>query len=213
MEKQKGACSVALCLILAIFSAGAVFAYFYYVKNPVCPTVQPAVCPATQPQACSETTTPAPASPVSCDASDLSASVSFEGAAGTIYGSLSIKNISNEACTIEGNNFPRLNYDENAVKNINVVNQGLPSAKQFVINPGSAVYALIHFPNGPQCNSGINTVNATLSYEIAPNINLNFENVPPQGGQSQPGFSITACAASQDITQVSISNLSDQPTP
>jgi hypothetical protein len=199
MEKQKGACNMIMCLIPAVFLAGVVFAYFYFIdKNELAEsTCQPAQCPA---------------SPLACAADDVSATVAFDAGAGNIFGALSIKNTSAKTCTIAGNNFPQLNYDQTAVKNLNVINQGLPSVKQYGIAPGTAVYSRIHFPNGPQCGGAINTVNATLTYEIATGTVLTFENVPPQGGTAQPSFGINACAGT-DITSVEITNLSDQPTP
>lgn len=203
MNKTKGACNVLLCLGLAVAAAGAVFAGFYFsASKPVCPAIKPAVCPPAKPVA---------ESPAPCAPADLSAQASFEGAAGTIYGTLSIKNISDKTCTIAGNAFPKLDYDQTSVKNLNVINLGIPSAKQFAIEPGSAVYAQIRFPNGPQCGSGINIVNATLSYAISPEISVAFDNVLGGAGKNQPVFSITACDAGKDITDVKITNLSDIP--
>lgn len=112
---------------------------------------------------------------------------------------------------IAGNGFPKLNYDKATVKNLNIATLGLPSASTYTLQPGSAVYTRIHFPNGPQCGSGIKMAIATLNYPIAPGIDVTFENVLPQGGQNRPEFSITACADPKDITDIKITNLSDQP--
>lgn len=202
MNNFKENCSIALCLGAAVILAGAVFAYYNLSGKPACPPQKPAVCPQTEPAA---------ESPAACSAADLSAQVFFEGAAGTIYGALSIKNISDKTCTIAGNGFPILNYDEKAVKNLNVVDLGLPSVKHYALEPGSAVYSRINFANGPQCGSGIHMVNATITYAISKDSALTFENVLPQGGQSRPEFSITACNAAKDLTDIKITNLSDQP--
>jgi hypothetical protein len=199
MEKYKGACNIFICLGIGILMAAIVFAYLYTQKKngPREATCQPG---------------PVAESPLPCVAGDVSATVAFDAGAGNIYGALSIKNTSAKTCTIAGNNFPQLNYDQTAVKNLNVINQGLPSVKQYAIAPEAAVYARIHFPNGPQCGEAISTVNATLTYEIAPGTVLTFENVPPQGGTAQPSFGINACAGT-DITSVEITNLSDQVVP
>ncbi|HOX29784.1 MAG TPA: DUF4232 domain-containing protein [Candidatus Paceibacterota bacterium] len=202
MKNFKGYCSIALCLGAAAISAGAVFAYYNLAGKPACPAQKPADCPLAEPAA---------ESPAACSAADLSAQVIFEGAAGTIYGAMSIKNISDKACTIAGNGFPKLNYDKATVKNLNIATLGLPSASTYTLQPGSAVYARIHFPNGPQCGSGIKMANAMLNYPIAPGIDVTFENVLPQGGQNRPEFSITACNDPKDITDIKITNLSDQP--
>jgi hypothetical protein len=135
----------------------------------------------------------------------------LEGAAGITYGTAEIKSISAKPCAIAGNNFPRLNYDQAAVKNLGVVEMGLPSVKQLVINPEASVYAKTHYSNGAQCNSAINEVSATLSYEIAPRVNVAFESLRQPGGPSQPSFIIQACSALQDTTQASIASLSNQP--
>jgi hypothetical protein len=202
MNNFKGCCSIALCLGMAIILAGAVFVYYNLAGKPECPPQKPADCPLAEPAA---------EFPAACSAADLSAQVVFEGAAGTIYGTLSIKNISDKTCTIAGNGFPTLNYDEKTVKNLNVIDLGLPSVNHYTLEPGLAVYGRINFPNGPQCSSGIHVVNATLTYGISPDITITFENVLPQGGQNRPEFSITACDANKDITDVKITNLSDQP--
>jgi hypothetical protein len=195
-QKKPFGCSVAIYLNLLSVLVFVAVAYFYLGNNSNCPE-----CP---PPAITKT-------PVPCSLNDLSATLMLDGAAGSIYGTAEIKNISAKACTVAGNNFPKLNYDQSAVKNLGVAEMGLPSVKLYTLDPGSSLYARTHFPNGPQCSSAINEVTATLSYEIAPNVNVTFDSLRQPGGPSQPEFTIQACSTLQDMTQVSITNLSDQP--
>jgi hypothetical protein len=139
-----------------------------------------------------------------CATNDLKASVGFEGAAGNIFGTFTITNISNKKCQINGRNYITPNYDQNGNFNVSITNSGLPSVSAYELLPDQSVYASIHLPNGPQCSSSIKYVPVTYSYSIADSSSVAFSD-----SNNNKNFSISACQANKDITQVTITNLSD----
>ncbi|MCU0653277.1 MAG: DUF4232 domain-containing protein [Candidatus Pacebacteria bacterium] len=157
--------------------------------------------PAFHPPTCSSQ----PKEIAACDPASLKAVVQFEGAAGNIYGRFAITNISAEACTVEGKNFVRVDYDADLAKNIDVVRAGLSSVQTYTLAPSASIWALIHMPNGPQCGSAINQVTTSYGYSIGAGKEVAFAD---STGKSQ--FIIQACAAVTDRTQVRITNMSDQ---
>jgi hypothetical protein len=147
-----------------------------------------------------------PAVPSACTPLDLDASLTMQGAAGSIYGTFKIENKSNRTCTVSGANFIKINYDQNTVKNLTITNQGLAGAKTFTLDPNNSVYATIKMQNGPQCQTPIVQVPVTFTYQIEPSTTVIFHE---QNGNNK--FSVTACQAEDELTAISVTNMSDLP--
>jgi len=143
-----------------------------------------------------------------CASSDLNAVANFGVAAGNVYGNLAITNKTGNNCTINGDGFVQANYDTSKNGNIGIVNLGLPSAETYTLKSGQSVYTRVHMPNGPQCSTGIHYVPVTFSYNISDSNNITFTD-----SQGKQEFSITACDSPTDLTQIDITNLSNQAPP
>jgi hypothetical protein len=109
---------------------------------------------------------------VYCKLSDLAGIVSFEGAAGSTYGALGIKNTSSQACQIIGNNFVMVAHE---AQNVSVQQQESPGSDLMSLSPGQTVYTKIRYPNGAQCNGPTKQSNVTLAYKISPDESLIFK--------------------------------------
>lgn len=161
----------------------------------------PAVVPTPSP-----TTIPAVAQAVStdryCTPSQLKAEALPEGAAGNIYVTLTIKNISKEPCQIVGNNTLSVDYPS-SVTNFQTVNKKPATTPMFTLEPNQKIYALIHYPNGPQCSSKATAVNTMVSYAISPNDSVIFTPV------MDTTLSILSCESNSDITTIDLYGLSD----
>jgi len=141
-----------------------------------------------------------------CQITDMKGTISFEGAAGSIYGTITLTNTSTVPCTLSLKNNLKLNY-LSTVKNISVTYTGTPSAQAYKLFPKNSVYALIHMPNGPQCQSDIHQVQASLSYMMSTSQEISFTS----RGKSE--FMINSCTNQEDITKIDISELSLKPLP
>src|SRR6185437_16959976 len=100
-----------------------------------------------------------------CLPSDLQAEVTTDAAAGNIYGSLTIKNISNKVCQINGDHFIQPTY---TASNISVTQQGQSGNSTLLLSSGQTVYSRVHYPNGPQCNGTTVTGTIAFHYKISP---------------------------------------------
>ncbi len=109
-----------------------------------------------------------------CNSAQLSARMISEGAAGNIYVTLILKNISQESCQINGDNLPEIGYPL-SVKNFKTVAKKEPTIKKFDLKPNQEIYSLLHYPNGPQCSSEATQVNSMVSYQIAKDASLTFK--------------------------------------
>ena len=138
-----------------------------------------------------------------CNSENLEAEISFEGAAGNIYGAATIKNIGAKQCEMIADNFINATY---AAKNISVMQQGQIGPNFVVLSPEQTVYSQIHFPNGPQCSSGTQQTPVTFRYQISENNSVTFV---PAG--NFPSSTITTCTAEKDITQLDVWSISLQP--
>jgi hypothetical protein len=174
----------------------------FNIRQPKAPLPQPRITPEVSP-----TETPLPTlSTTDCQLASLLGTVTFEPAAGNIYGTAKLTNISKEFCMISLNKNLQLTYLP-TIKNINVVYTGTPSAASYKLFPNSSVYALIHMPNGPQCQSPLHQAQGSLSYQINTSQTLNFTS------QNQPDFMINVCTDISDITTIEISSFSPRPLP
>ena len=154
----------------------------------------------------SEQTSPSPTSEPTtsenfCNKTDLQALVSFEGAAGNIYGTLTIKNISSTACNIIGNNKIET---ITAPKNISFTYEGIATT-MFTLKPNQTVYGQVHFPNGPQCSGDIITSPISFSYAISNSETITFTTTGPGNAM------ITTCTAADEPTEIDLWNLSTTP--
>lgn len=138
-----------------------------------------------------------------CTPSDLDATLTSEGAAGNIFGTLSIKNISGKGCQITGNNYILPIFE---VQNLVVKNQATKGPETFILSPNQIVYSQIHYPNGPQCSGEITQADITYSYKISPNDNIVFK-----GADNNAKQSIGVCKSASELTQIDVWSLSEKP--
>lgn len=188
-----------LLLLIAIILLGG-FLYLYTkrqptpTKNQIAPTVTKALPSPTPLQ-------------TYCQAAAVQAVVTLSPGAGNVYGTFTLKNISNNTCQILGNEFITVNYDTSAVKNITVLHVGQTQEQPFTLTPGQELYSQVHFPNGPQCQSvGIHPTPVTFTYKISPTNTVMFsspsERIAPV---------VQACSSPADMTEIKIWKMS--PTP
>ncbi len=138
----------------------------------------------------------------SCSVQNLSSTLSFQGAAGNMYGTAQIKNLSSKSCYVSGKNFLTIQFSS-PTSNIKLAYKTPESNQTYLLGPQESIYALIHYPNGPQCSSSIKQVSTSFTYQIAQGALLTFHDM--SGKQM---FLITGCSAQSDITQVDISAFS-----
>jgi hypothetical protein len=142
-----------------------------------------------------QTATPSPIANTDCTNDQLSASASYEPAAGNIYGTLTITNTSNTDCTVTLGDTIKANY---TASNISINYESNPPTLSQNLHPGDKVYSQVHYPNGPQCQSEILPKPVIFSYEMN-NIKVDFDST-----------SVSACAGSEN-TQIDIWPLSIKP--
>ena len=109
-----------------------------------------------------QTPTLAPTSPqtTSCQQNQVKATISTQGAAGNIYGTLEMTNTGKSACEIELGNTVIATFDNKSLipQNIAVHNVHTVPVESYLLVPGAKVYSQVHYPNGPQCQSGIKQI-------------------------------------------------------
>lgn len=138
-----------------------------------------------------------------CSSSNLQAFLNLSPAAGNIYGTFTLKNISNQSCSISGGNFIEVSYP-NSIKNISVTHVGQTQSQPFTLSPNQTLYSQVHHPNGPQCQGPTQQVNVSFSYKISPtnSITFNTEGNTPAIVQDCQG---------PEVTQIQIWQMSTQP--
>lgn len=138
-----------------------------------------------------------------CKAADLQNSIEVEGAAGSIYGKLRIKNISADVCKIIANGYisPKITAINSAV-----VHAGIPGAAIIILKPGESAYSQVHYPNGPQCNGPEVQSTITFSYQTSANESVIFKD---QSGRVEQN--IMVCSSPSQITQVDVWSISTTP--
>jgi hypothetical protein len=141
-----------------------------------------------------------------CVSKDLQSSLSLSPGAGNIYGTLTIKNISGKPCQIIGNNFITANYDMQTIKNISLEHVGTPESALFQLSPNQTIYSQVHYPNGPQCSTGILTAKVIFRYAVSATDIVNFAD--ENGTKEQ---NVTICNSPAEITTMQIWNMSSQP--
>ena len=148
------------------------------------------------------TPTPINTTTTFCRPEDLEATLITEGAAGNIYGTFTIKNISSNTCSIQGDKFVAAKVD---AANVIPDKQGDAGPAAIELSPNQTVYSQMHFPNGPQCTSGIVQSPVTFTYQISSSDKVTF--MP--GGNNTKVF-VTACKASSEVTQLDVWSMSLQ---
>jgi hypothetical protein len=177
-------------------------------------TERPSPTPTTAIPVSSPTATSAPSvSPTSsmttlCQASQLTGTLTLSPGAGNVYGTITLTNTSQKACAIPGDQFDKLLYDKTTVKNLAVVYQGMTSTSPFILSPHDAVYATIHYPNGPQCSSQTVPINVSMTYTISPGNSINITSSP-----NTIPFTIQTCQSESELTTVEVSSFSTNKRP
>lgn len=151
---------------------------------------------------------PTPTSAVDeyCTPTALQTQVNLSPGAGNIYGTFTLKNISQASCKILGGEFIAVHFDS-TIKNIAITHIGQIQKDPFAVQPGQTIYSQIHYPNGPQCQSvGLTSVPVTFTYQISPTQVVSFTSI---GQQIKP--IVQACKNPTDITTIEIWNMAIKP--
>lgn len=174
----------------------------FNIRQPKKPITKPPTTPHVSP-----TVTPIPTiGSDECRSDALKGSISWDAAAGNLYGSVKLTNTSQKSCVMSLSNKLQLSY-LSTVKNITVNYTGTPSAYTSKMYPNTSFYATIHIPNGPQCQSSSYQAQVGLSYQI------NSEEVITFSSSGKPNFMMNICSNPKEITRVDISPLSAQKGP
>lgn len=184
-----------ILLLLIIASLG----YIFVIKNLIVSTNSPAPAPLPTEEQLSPS--PTVTSESFCAPNDLQSQVSFEGAAGSMYGTFTIKNISQTPCSIIGNN--KITVTTPA-KNISLNYEGTATTS-FTLQPHQIIYGQVHYPNGPQCSGSIITSPISFSYRISSGSIINFTTTEPGNAM------MTTCTAPDEPTEIDLWNLSTTP--
>jgi len=142
-----------------------------------------------------------------CSPQDLQANLSLSPGAGNVYGTFTLKNISQANCQVLGNNFIAANYNTTTVKNITIMHEGITQSAPFQLSPNQTIYSQVHYPNGPQCQGSTVATPVTFTYKISPADTVTFAN--QTGNKAQ---NVMTCATS-DITAIEIWQISLMPIP
>ncbi|MGI8420521.1 MAG: DUF4232 domain-containing protein [Candidatus Levyibacteriota bacterium] len=190
-------------LLLILLIAGGV--YIYQQKHlAVAPGRSTAIpTPTKQP---TPTITPLPTVTLDsyCTSANVTGTISLDGAAGNIFGTLTLKNISTKACAINANNFIQAT---STAKNITITQEGKIGLKYINLQPNQTIYSQVHYPNGPQCNGTTKAQTITFAYQISPSQTVTFEDKNNNLDQA-----LTACAADDEKTAIEVWSISSSPS-
>ncbi len=140
-----------------------------------------------------------------CSPQDLQATLTLDAGAGNIYGNATIKNISAKNCQIVGSNFISAQYAQ-SIQNIVVTHVGQSQTNIFDLSPNQTVYSQVHYPNGPQCGSGIQIAKVKFAYAISTIDTIMFT---AQNGDEEQD--VTICTSPSELTTIQVWNMSSQP--
>lgn len=132
-----------------------------------------------------------------CLPSQLEGKVDPEVAAGNVYATVTLKNISDTTCQIVGTNALEIGYPI-SVKNFQTVSKGQATTAVFTLEPKQTIYSLLHYANGPQCSSMATDVNAMVSYDISADESVTF--TPTMG----PTLDIPSCGKVSEKTTIDL---------
>lgn len=137
-----------------------------------------------------------------CQSNQLSGTMTTQGAAGNIYAALELKNIGKTACTITlGNTVSAIYHANNIVINY----KQHSNLQQLILSPLATVYSQIHYPNGPQCQSGITEKQITFLYHAG------LISVAFQPTTQDETLQVPACDSPKEKTTIDIWPLSQNP--
>lgn len=186
-------------LLIAIVAVALLSAGVFFSKNSSIPSnhVSPSIIP----------NNPTASNPGSyCSHKDIQATLSFDHAAGNVYGTFMLKNISARTCQIKGNNLIAVNIQPSGINNISTKQMGKPETDIFTLSPNQIIYSQIHYPNGPQCSTGIQDTKGTFTYALSPTEIVSF--VDQNGSKEQH---LIACKQNSEMTVIDIWNMSSKP--
>ena len=132
---------VAIIVIIFFLLAGVIYFAAHSTQNPapasptpVSPTISSGI----------PTLTPSPTEGKNttsyCTPDQLQANLALEPAAGNIYGTFTLKNISRSTCQVSGNSFISATYTS-SVKNIIVTHVGKPTQSTYTLSPNQTLYS------------------------------------------------------------------------
>ncbi len=139
-----------------------------------------------------------------CQQQQLQGTVSFSPGAGNVYGAIELKNISDTTCIISAKSGIIVSYPQ-SITNISLQQVGETSNHEFTLAPGSSIYSQIHYPNGPQCGSGIRSSTITIQYPLTADTSVTFTD--SRGGKT---VDISVCEDPSENTEIRIWRFSDQ---
>lgn len=140
-----------------------------------------------------------------CTQKDLEANLMIQGAAGSIYGTFRLKNISSQPCTILGNEFITVNFHRPAT-NVSVTHTGTTQASPFHLAAGQTLYSQMRYPNGPQCSGATKITPIIFTYKVSATDTIAFTN--EQGTKT---ISIPTCQKQSEATTIQVWNISQHP--
>lgn len=195
--------------IVVVVLIGAIVYELSSHKTPSTPLVSPTPTPTIvmQPTQIITPTVPITTNS-SCTSSDLSGTMSFQGAAGNIYGTFTLKNKSLKPCTLAPDAYVTITYTKTQAPNLVVTHTGTPGTQPLVLAPNGTVSATVHYPNGPECSGPVHQVPVTYSYVVPGNENVSFT---PEVGL--PASTIPVCTSTNEQTKVDITNFTTATTP
>lgn len=132
-----------------------------------------------------------------CSPEDISAYISFEGAAGTVYATATLTNTSDAMCQIQANNFIAARYQASK-ENIQITNTGSPTLTLYELTPKQSLTAQVSYPNGPQCTA-VTQFQTTFTYDLGEG-DVTFED-----SDKKTAFTLQGCQALNEITTITIS--------
>lgn len=137
-----------------------------------------------------------------CQKNQLTTNISAQGAAGNIYATLELTNTGTTSCAVMlGNTLTAIFTANNmAIKYA----QAVPT-ETFVLTPSAKVYSQIHYPNGPQCQSGIKEQPITVLYQA------NQVTIPFNPNAPNDKLVVQACLSQSEQTTIDIWPLSKNP--
>ncbi|HSW88637.1 MAG TPA: DUF4232 domain-containing protein [Candidatus Saccharimonadales bacterium] len=140
-----------------------------------------------------------------CKPHDLEANLDLSPGAGNVFGTFTLKNISANTCQVLGGSFINAKYNQ-SITNITVAHVGQTQPQPFTLAPNQTIYSQVHYPNGPQCSSGVKTTKVTFIYNISPANIVTFKNTNGEAAQD-----VQTCTSASDITQIQIWNMATAP--
>jgi hypothetical protein len=140
-----------------------------------------------------------------CTPNQVQATISTQGAAGSIYGNLILTNTGKEACDLEIGNEVIATFDGKYIVPENIVIhdvQSVPS-EDLMLAPGEKLYSQVHYPNGPQCQSGIKPIQISF---LVNQSSISFEPDSHTGN-----LILQACSSAKEKTIIDFWPLSKTP--